>query len=443
MKYEETSFTVSDLVAAWEDKSLALNPEYQRGSAWSLQQQQGLIDSVFRSYPIPALFLHRIVSSGGLAGTTSTRFEIVDGQQRIRALADYLGAKFALLDTTDKKLRLPTSMRSRPAPWARLTFVDLPADLRSFLERTGVRVYLIEGESDDDEIRDLFIRLQSGTALGRQQIRDAWPGRVGPFVTALAGKMDRRPSCRLFRIVDQRGHRSEDDGDRDEYVSDRQTCAQLLKMFLVREENPWVFPSVTAGELDALYHEKTDFDERGDLAGRFKDVLGAAEKVLTEALILRKGDGVNKKKFKKLEVFAIVALLHDLIRNPVFKFTTAGLNNLAKQIIQARRDGEPAGRVTSGSGISEYYEWWRKSVVAALPGVEIDPVRVFPGEVKQRVFADACGKCAICLEEVEDGDAEYDHFPIPHRNGGRTVFENCRLVHKQCHPRGRPQAEEQ
>ena len=57
---------------------------------------------------------------------------------------------------------------------------------------------------DADEVRDLFIRLQSGTALTRQQIRDAWPGTIGPFIVRLAGKMDSTPSIKLFKQIDRR-----------------------------------------------------------------------------------------------------------------------------------------------------------------------------------------------------------------------------------------------
>lgn len=74
---------------------------------------QGLIDSIFRQYPIPPIFLHRI-RSRGRGGQESTRYKIVDGQQRIRALADFHSDKFPLLEASDKKMRL-TTRKSRPS----------------------------------------------------------------------------------------------------------------------------------------------------------------------------------------------------------------------------------------------------------------------------------------------------------------------------------------
>lgn len=54
---EEQVCTVKDIVKAGEAGSLVRNPEYQRGEACTLPQKQALIDSLYRRYPIPPLFL--------------------------------------------------------------------------------------------------------------------------------------------------------------------------------------------------------------------------------------------------------------------------------------------------------------------------------------------------------------------------------------------------
>ena len=235
MEYSPQKFSTADLVAAWKDGSLKINEEYQRGASWAQPQMQGLIDSIFRQYPIPPIFLHQI-RSRGLGGQESTRYEIVDGQQSIRALADYHFDKFPLLDASDKKLRLPNSLRKLPAPWRKRRFSELDEHLRNELKAKQIDVFVINELVDADEVRDLFIRLQSGTALSRQQIRDAWPGTVGPFVERLAGKLNCAPAVNLFKQIDRRGTRSDDESD--EYDSDRQFCAQLLCLFLARERDP-------------------------------------------------------------------------------------------------------------------------------------------------------------------------------------------------------------
>jgi len=106
MEYKPRKFSIDDIVAAWKDGSLKISEEYQRGASRSQSQMQSPIDSIFRQYPIPPTFLHPI-RVRGLGGLESTRYEIVDGQRRIRALADVPSDKFPLLDASDNKLRPP------------------------------------------------------------------------------------------------------------------------------------------------------------------------------------------------------------------------------------------------------------------------------------------------------------------------------------------------
>jgi hypothetical protein len=436
MEYIPQKFSTDDLVAAWKDGSLKINEEYQRGAEWTEPQAQGLIDSIFRQYPIPPIFLHQIRSKG-LGGIESIRYEIVDGQQRIRAMADFHSNKFPLLDAADKKLRLPNSLRHLPAPWGKRRFSELDEKLRMELRAKQIDVFVISELVDPDEVRDLFIRLQSGTALTRQQIRDAWPGTVGPFIERLAGKLKRTPSVTLFRQIDRRGSRNEEESD--EYDSDRQFCAQLLCLFLARERDPLSQQSIGANELDKVYHENTTFDVGGETAKRFQEAL----KITSDAFLVAfsksiQGNKRIKLKFRKLDVIAAFLLIQDLSRNSLFKFDKTFSQKLVAHIL-TDRDTSATGKSTSGPAIAKYYVEWRAKIIEEI-GVRLDPKRLFDDAEKQLIFERAHGVCEICAEPVDFSDAEYDHFPLPHALGGKTVVENARLVHATCHPRGPVQA---
>lgn len=438
MKFEEKKFSVSKLVDAFNSGSLLTNPEYQRGEAWSELQKARFIDSAYRSYPLPALFL-RVVESPGLEDAPSRKFEIVDGQQRLTAFRDFIGGKYKLFEVTERsKLRLPKSVREMPAPWAGKFYTDLPTELQRQLTSTELPVFQIAADAHPDEVRDLFIRLQSGTALSRQQIRDAWPGSLGPFIERLAGKLDRQPSHRLFAIVDKRGHRSEEEGQRDYHVGDRQTCAQLLKIFLARERDPHVYPSVSANELDAMYHEFTDFDPNGAGAQRFKQLLewtaGVFEKV--------KAARGNKAKFRRLEVTAVMMYMQDITKSNAVSVNQRLLDEIANHILQDPIVQAPAGKSTAGSTLEKYYIWWREHVCKDV-GIRLDSRRVFSEEQKLEIRTRDVGKCRICGQDVLDDEEDYDHYPVPYIDGGRTEVENGRLVHRACHPRGRPRLNEE
>jgi hypothetical protein len=432
MQVSPHEYQIDELVRVFEAGSLLRNPEYQRGEAWNETQKATFIDSIFRRYPVPALFLHKVVSAG-LGGSASEKFEIVDGQQRLTALRDFKAGKFSLLRVDgNSKLRLPKSVRSREAPWAGRVYSDLSSELTEQFLKTTITVFQIGPDAHPDEVRDLFIRLQSGTALSRQQIRDAWPGNLGPFIESLAGKLDRKPSIMLFRLVDKRGQRSDDDDQRDMFVSDRQFCAQLFRIFMARAADPYAYPSVSANELDSAYHEFTDFDPRGTAAARFKEALEETTAVFIAALGLRTKK--VKIKVRLLDIKAVFMFAQDAARDPEFKLNTSAL---AQRIVGSDDAEKPAGRSTSSTTLKKYYEWWRETVAVNV-GIRLDPNRAFDQEQKATIRKRDEDRCGVCQLEVLEEDAEFDHFPVPHRDGGRTLPENARLVHRACHPRGRP-----
>src|SRR5882724_6160307 len=72
-----------------------LEPDYQRQSdIWGEEKRQLFIDSLINGYDVPKLYFHRL-SPGS---TTSKRFAIVDGKQRLETIRGFLANKFPLAD---------------------------------------------------------------------------------------------------------------------------------------------------------------------------------------------------------------------------------------------------------------------------------------------------------------------------------------------------------
>ena len=430
MKFEPKNYNVKELVDAYNAGSLIRNPEYQRGAAWSRQQKQSLVDSIFRDYPLPPLFLE-VKQRAGLGGTIAEQYEIIDGQQRILSLVEYLRDDYLLLSPSDSKLRLPLSLREASAPWAEKRFSELTDDLRQKLSNRSVDVYLARDVENSDEVRDLFIRLQSGTALTRQQIRDAWPGEIGPRVERWAGKLSKHPKYSFFNAVDGRGTRDDEDDSNDSYVKHRTTCAQLCTLLLGRAENPFVAPSIKAADLDALYHRYTRTEPKNNPLENIEGIFDEIQDIVERIELKSHG----RRKVPKITLFALAMFLQDAHRSTQFKLTTEAKSKLAYEITEPKV--EQNSRASSGGVIRDYYERWRAAIPQGI-GIELDAKRLFD-EVDSRLISDRqAGLCANCHERVLEEDAEYDHFPVPYRDGGRTVPENGRLVHGACHPRGRP-----
>ena len=265
-------------------------------------------------------------------------------------------------------------------------------------------------------------------------MRDAWPGNLGPFVESLAGKLDKRPSVALFGLLDRRSDKSDDDVDH--FTVNRLVCAQLLALFLARTKDSLVSQSVGADDLDRLYHSNTEFDPNGSSATAFKKSLEITTQIFQEASSTGESKVRNKTIYKKMDVLAVFFLVQDLGASPLFRFDQKFVQTVA-QHVRDSADTPKKGKSVSGSAITQYYDDWKVRLPEKL-GVHVDPQRLFDGKQKEEIFARDGGMCRLCGKKVLNGEAEYDHHPVPHYLGGLTNIANGRLVCAGCHPRGRP-----
>src|SRR4051794_6550036 len=67
------------------DGSLDLQPDFQRGEVWSRPKQRLLIDSVLRDWYVPPIHLVRLPDN---------RQVVLDGQQRLRAIDEFVRGRF-------------------------------------------------------------------------------------------------------------------------------------------------------------------------------------------------------------------------------------------------------------------------------------------------------------------------------------------------------------
>jgi len=128
-------------------EELVLSPEFQRRKVWSDKARSYLIDTILNEFPIPAVYVRQKID----LKTKRTIREVVDGQQRITAILDYLDDKFAVLKVHNKK-------------YGGLTFSELPNEVqRKFLEY-DLSVGFLVG-ADDSDVLEVFARINSYTVV--------------------------------------------------------------------------------------------------------------------------------------------------------------------------------------------------------------------------------------------------------------------------------------
>lgn len=134
---------------------LEMSPPFQRNPVWTDKEKSYLIDSVLNGFPIPELYIQEIVKSDG-----DTKYIIVDGQQRMRAVLGFIRGEFEISESESRK-------------WALCRFDDLSEDdkINFFGYKFVVRTL---PDISEDEIRSIFQRInKNNVALNAQELRQS------------------------------------------------------------------------------------------------------------------------------------------------------------------------------------------------------------------------------------------------------------------------------
>lgn len=166
-----TVHAVSLLYQLYKQNQLTLAPEFQRNSVWPASAKAYLIDSIVQNKPIPILFFQRAVSPQ----TGRFAYAVIDGQQRLRAIFDYLEDRF------------PLSESDRKTSYFNKRFSSLEEELKDRILNYDFVVSELTGYNEDD-IRDLFVRMNRYVVkLSPQELRHARAkGAFKDFVERLA-----------------------------------------------------------------------------------------------------------------------------------------------------------------------------------------------------------------------------------------------------------------
>ena len=129
------SLTIEEISKLFQNNKLIVNESYQRSDVWKLKQKQALIESILGSYPIGVLVLWK--NNKNLA-------EIIDGQQRFKAIINFMTDGFEYDNSLFSKLSL---------------------NKRTKFRAYDVHCISLNQNLSKDEVSSIFIRLQEGTPL--------------------------------------------------------------------------------------------------------------------------------------------------------------------------------------------------------------------------------------------------------------------------------------
>ena len=154
-KPERSVYTPQDFFQWREAGSLELTPKFQRRGVWTAAARSFFVDTLLRQMPVPPIYIRMVQSEDR---KHSVR-QVIDGQQRISCVLDYLDGKFRL-------------SRTLPGSWAGKTFEGLTPD-----EQQQITTYTLSSELfygiSDSEVLQIFARLNTySVPLNAQELRN-------------------------------------------------------------------------------------------------------------------------------------------------------------------------------------------------------------------------------------------------------------------------------
>jgi hypothetical protein len=151
-----------------------MSPRYQRrGRLWSTSDKAYLVDSIINGFDVPKLYLADFQLGESPLNSRKLPYAIIDGKQRLEAIFDFFDGTLRLngdfVWRADKRLKL-----------GGLSLKDLQnghaAVAEAFMTET-VDIMSVVTDNEDD-INELFVRLNRSKPLTGAEIRNAMVGPV-------------------------------------------------------------------------------------------------------------------------------------------------------------------------------------------------------------------------------------------------------------------------
>lgn len=312
---ERASYTTLDFIDWQERTSLSLSPKFQRRDVWTTPAKSYFIDTLITGRPVPPIYLRTTQSQD----KKRTIREVVDGQQRIRAVLDYVSNKYPL-------------SRSLGADYAGRYFSKLTPEQQDKIRTFSFICETLHGISDAD-VLEIFARLNTySVKLNAQELRNGkYFGRFKQSAYRLA--LEHLEFWRNNRVFSERNIARMDE-------------VELTSELLVAEIDGIQDKKKSVNHFYSLYDEI--FNNQASLETRYRRTIDQIVNVLSDTL--------KDSEFRRPPLFYTLfcsiyhrtyGLLHENIQTPKRPLNAAEEFSLREavltlsEIILAAADGKP------------------------------------------------------------------------------------------------------
>lgn len=393
-------YTIASIEFLYNNTKLWLNPEYQRESVWTTPQKQLLVDSLLHKIDIPKLYFRDV--NGNEDGY---EFEVVDGQQRLRTILSYLKDDYRLGSSSDDV---------EGEIIAGKLFSELSTSLQIEFKSESLDVIVLQHYSDDD-VEEMFLRLQNGTPLNAAEKRRAIKGNVRTIVKDLSGN-------KIFSLV----------GYTDKRYAYEDTTAKLLHEILAPG-----LTDIKPATLERMYRSNEGLKETDKKVQITKSSLNFLYRAF-------KGKAPNFKKYaiislghltsEMLEVYDLSSYPDEFAEAYIeFEYNRIKNNDLDEAEQSAGLIAfTNAARADDIPSLRYRHDELLKVMIAGIPNlVKKDTTRLFSDDQRMAIFRRDKGVCTECSKTCDETDFHADHV-IAWSKGGPTSLANGTVLCPEC-----------
>ena len=392
--------SIKALKEKWDKNQILINEEYQRSEMWKPYQKRDLIDSIVKGFSIGTLVVWK---------NRENKLEILDGQQRIKTILRFLDNEFR--SNFNKK------------------YSELSTTVQSEIE--GYSIYYLRLKSDlgEDQVSDIFTRLQEGTPLNVAEKVNAFRGKFRKtFIKSFFDNNTFFGRMRNFRF------------------RARFLAAQFLLLELETNFEKKIFPGMSHlnfKRINAKYKPQIPSKKINFYNNNIK-FLGTFLYNEVRAIPFRDwitfyllASFLRKKQANQIGLGIyfhefVLEFMKNLTSFSIYESTPPkGMSKkLFKKYLAYKQFGRKA---TVADSIEKRFKIVSSEYKKMFPKIKYkDTIKLFNDEQKVIVYFKQNGLCAICENPLDFSKSEA-HHKYERGRGGPTKIYNAQIVHHKCH----------
>ncbi|MBY0011628.1 DUF262 domain-containing protein [Paenibacillus typhae] len=176
-KFQRNTLTIKEIYDDFKGEKLMIDKSYQRRKVWATRDNIRLIETILLNWIVPEIFLWPADIN---PDTGETVTHIVDGQQRINAIIDYISGTYKL----NSRYLLSKENNEN---FADRYFTELPSELKKNIWMYSLSIVNIDRNCTIKDVKHMFYRLNlTDYSLNEQEKRHSLETEFGTAAKELS-----------------------------------------------------------------------------------------------------------------------------------------------------------------------------------------------------------------------------------------------------------------